>query len=151
MKILGPVTRVERECERVLRTLPDWFGDEESLLEYADNTARLNTFVAEDNGRIVGFLSLQQHLRSSWEINCIAVEAGSRNAGVGRALQQRAEDWLKKQGAKTLQVKTLADSHPSPDYAETRLFYEAVGYIPIEVFPTLWHEGLPVLQFIKLL
>ena len=63
----------------------------------------------------------------------------------------RAEEWLKYQGARTLQVKTLAESHPSPEYAQTRKFYESVGYIPIEVFPTLWGIGLPVLQLVKVL
>ena len=81
----------------------------------------------------------------------VAVAAIHRNRGIGRALQQRAEEWLKCQGARTLQVKTLAESHPSLEYAETRKFYESVGYMPIEVFPTLWEVGPPVLQLVKVL
>ena len=49
------------------------------------------------------------------------------------------------------QVKTLAASHPSPEYAQTRAFYEALGYVPLEVFPTLWAAHLPVLQLVKAL
>ncbi|MDD5334580.1 MAG: hypothetical protein PHS32_12645 [Rhodoferax sp.] len=30
MNIRGPLTGIEDECERVLRTLPLWFGHEES-------------------------------------------------------------------------------------------------------------------------
>ena len=151
MNIRGPLTGVVDECERVLRTLPLWFGHEESLMEYASNTARFQTFVAEENERVIAFLSLQCHFPASWEVNCVAVDAAHRNCGVGRSLQQRAEEWLNYQGARTLQVKTVAESHPSPEYAQTRKFYESVGYIPIEVFPTLWGIGLPVLQLVKVL
>jgi GNAT superfamily N-acetyltransferase len=142
---------IQDECERVLRTLPLWFGQEESLLEYARNTARFKTFVAEEDARVIAFLSLQCHFQSSWEVNCIAVDAACRNRGVGRALQRRAEEWLIGEGARTLQVKTLAASHPSPEYAQTRKFYESVGYLPMEVFPALWGAGLPVLQLVKVL
>jgi len=151
MNIRGPITGVEVECERVLRTLPLWFGHEGALMEYAENTAKFQTFVAEENGLVIAFLSLQCHFPTSWEVNCIAVDAAYRNRGVGQALQSRTEEWLKGQGAKTLQVKTLAEAHPSPEYAQTRKFYESVGYIPVEVFPTLWGVGLPVLQLVKIL
>lgn len=151
MHIKGPVTGVEAQCERVLRTVPDWFGIEESLLEYASNTATLPTFVAEDEGQIVGFLSLRQHFPASWEVDCIAVEGTRRNSGIGRALHARAEDWLCSRGAQMLQVKTLAASHPSVAYAETRKFYDRIGYHPLEVFPTLWAAHLPVLLLVKVL
>jgi N-acetylglutamate synthase-like GNAT family acetyltransferase len=147
----GPVKGVDAECERVLRTLPLWFGQEDSLLEYAENTRTFPTFVAEEDGQVIAFLSLQQHFPASWEINCIAVDAEYRNQGVGQSLLHRAQEWLTSQGARTLQVKTLAESHPSEEYAQTRKFYERVGFVPVEVFPMLWGPGLPVLQLIKVL
>ena len=149
MNISGPATSVEAACERVLRGLPLWFGIEESLLQYASDTGRLATFVAEEAGLVVGFLSLQQHFAASWEVHCIAVDAAFRNQGVGKRLHRFVEGWLAKRGAKVLQVKTLAPSHPSPEYARTRAFYAALGYVPLEVFPTLWAAHLPVLQLVK--
>lgn len=151
--IEGPVTGVQADCERVLRTLPRWFGIESSLLEYARATERLPTFVAREaaTAPVVGFLSLERHFPESWEVNCIGVDAAWRQRGIGRLLHERAEAWLETQGAATLQVKTLAESHPSPEYAETRAFYERVGYLPLEVFPTLWAPHLPVLQLVKLI
>lgn len=47
--------------------------------------------------------------------------------------------------------KCHADSHPSAAYGETRRFYAALGYQPLEVFPALWAPHLPVLQMIKVL
>ena len=150
MQVRGPVTRVGKEAERVLRSLPAWFGIEESLLEYASNADVLPTFVAQDSsGSIVGFLSLREHFASSWEIDAVAVQAGFRGHGIGKALLEHAESWLRSRGAAFLQVKTLAAVHPSKEYAETRRFYESVGFQPFEVMPMLWGKGLPVLIYVK--
>lgn len=37
------------------------------------------------------------------------------------------------------------------EYAETRAFYRARGYTPLEVFPTLWSPRNPALQLVKVL
>jgi N-acetylglutamate synthase-like GNAT family acetyltransferase len=150
-KIIGPVTGVQSQCERILRSLPAWFGIEASLLEYAENTNTLPTFIAEDNGAVIGFLSLRQHFAQSWEIDCIGVEIHGRNQGVGRALVSTAQDWLSAQEVVFLQVKTLAESRVDEAYAQTRKFYAAVGFECIQEFPTLWGERLPALQLLKVL
>lgn len=81
----------------------------------------------------------------------MAVQADARSRGVGRQLHRHGERWLLGQGARHLQVKTVAAGHPSPEYAETRSFYMALGYDELEVFPDFWRPGLPVLQLIKAL
>jgi len=151
MNTLGPLTGIEAESERVLRTLPRWFGIEESLVEYAQNTAHLPTFVVKEDELIVGFLSLQEHFPEAWEVHCVAIAAEYRGKGLGRQLHECAEGWLVAKGAIILQVKTLAESHSSTAYAETRKFYHSLGYKPTEVFPTLWAPHLPVLQLVKVL
>ncbi|MBK1614073.1 hypothetical protein CKO44_11405 [Rubrivivax gelatinosus] len=88
---------------------------------------------------------------TSWEVHCVAVQADARSRGVGRQLHRHGERWLLGQGARHLQVKTVAAGHPSPEYAETRSFYMALGYDELEVFPDFWRPGLPVLQLIKAL
>jgi GNAT superfamily N-acetyltransferase len=139
------------ECERILRTLPAWFGNESALVEYARATATYPTFVADDGTGAKAFLSLRQHSPKCWEIHCIAVDASFRNKGVGRALLAHAEQWLRQNAAAFLQVKTLAALHSSPEYGETRNFYTRVGFAPLEVYPNLWGPNLPVLQLIKVL
>jgi GNAT superfamily N-acetyltransferase len=140
---------VGAECERVLRSLPLWFGQEDSLLEYVRGTRHLPTFVSTHANRINGFLSLRQHFPPSFEVVCIAVHAAARGRGVGRALIGSASAWARAQGGQFLQVKTIAATHPSPEYAETRAFYESVGFVPLEVFPTLWTAQHPCLQLVK--
>src|SRR5262249_17156064 len=124
MEIEGPVTGVSADAERILRTLPDWFGIEASLLEYVRDTERFPTFIARAHNQTVSFLTVREHFPQSWEIHCFAVQAQSRRQGIGRALHRHVENWLAARGVRFLQVKTVAASNTSPEYAETRAFYE---------------------------
>jgi GNAT superfamily N-acetyltransferase len=144
----GPIADVGRDCERVLRTLPEWFGIERSLLGYAQSTERLPTFVARASGRVIGFLSVEPQPAAGWELHCIAVDAAFRRRGIGRRLHRHAERWLAAGGVRALEVTTLAPSHPSAEYAETRQFYEHIGYVPQED-PAEAEPHLPVIQLVK--
>ena len=97
----------------------------------------------------MGFVTVREHFPQSWEVHCIGVLAERRGQGIGMKLHAHVERWLEVQGVRFLQVKTLADMHPSKEYAETRAFYAGLGYTPQEVFPTLWGPRLPVLQLVK--
>jgi GNAT superfamily N-acetyltransferase len=151
MQMIGPTLNARTACEAVLRSLPQWFGIEESLLMYADDTLRLPSFAALEGDEIVGFVSLMEHFPQAWEIHCIAVRAASRNAGIGRALVAHVEAWLAAKQVTLLQVKTVAATSPSPAYAQTREFYFRVGFLPLEVFPLLWSPRNPCLQLVKFL
>lgn len=151
MELLGPQLQLESQCETVLRSLPQWFGIEEALRMYAADTGRLPTFALSEHGAVVAFVSLMQHFTESWEIHCIAVHASARNRGHGKALLRHSEQWLVRQGVKFLQVKTVAHTSKSAAYAETRQFYAAAGFTPLEVFPLLWAPQNPALQLVKVL
>lgn len=79
----------------------------------------------------------------------MAVAPSHHRRGVGLALLEAAEAYLRNQGVRFLQVKTLSDSHDSPEYARTRRFYYAAGFEPLQEFPTLWDKANPCLQMIK--
>lgn len=126
-----------------------WFGIEDALLMYAQDSGTNPTFAIEGNRRLKGFITLQQHFPAAWEVHCMAISAEARSSGLGTLLLLHAESWLRSQNAKYLQVKTVADSSASQAYAETRKFYVAKGFTPLEVFPTLWSPRNPALQLIK--
>lgn len=149
MDIVGPVSDISAECEGILRSLPEWFGIEASLLMYVADTQRLPTFVAAEGERVVGFLTLEQHFPTSWEVHCIAVHREARHRGVGRALLTHVEHWLLERGATLLQVKTIAATTVDAAYAQTREFYARAGFVPLEVFPQLWSPNNPCLQLVK--
>jgi GNAT superfamily N-acetyltransferase len=79
----------------------------------------------------------------------MAVSAHARGQGYGSRLLAHAEAWLAAGGVEFLQVKTVAATSKSREYAETRKFYEARGFTALEVFPELWDPWNPALQCIK--
>ena len=149
--IIGPAIQREPECEAILRSLPQWFGIEESVVSYVRDTGLMPTFGVEGSDGLVGFITLLEHFPESWEVHCIAVSAGARGTGVGTMLLDHAERWLAQRGAKFLQIKTIAQEKGDPYYDESRAFYVRRGYSPVEVFPTIWHPSNPALQLIKAL
>ena len=116
---------------------------------YRDDCAKLPTFAIEQDRRIIGFLTLREHFPTAWEVHCMAIEAQARGKHLGSRLLEHSEDWLRKRGVEFLQVKTVAATSKSPTYAQTRKFYEARGFVPIEIFPELWDPWNPALQCIK--
>jgi GNAT superfamily N-acetyltransferase len=126
-----------------------WFGIERALQMYVGDSTKLPTFALEDNGQLIAFLSLREHFPTAFEVHCMAVAASARGRGLGSQLLAHAEAWLAGRGVEYLQVKTVAATSPSPEYAETRKFYEAKGFTPLEIFPELWDPWNPALQLIK--
>ena len=59
-----------------------------------------------------------------------------------------AEVWLVERGVDVLQVKTVAQKKNPAAYDETRPFYFAMGFTPLEVFPDLWAPQNPCLQLV---
>ncbi len=145
----GPLMGVSTLCEPVLRALPEWFGIEEALRRYVGEIDGLPAFVARVDGRAVGFLTLRQHYDASAELHLIAVMKRWQRQGVGRRLLDTAERYLRERGVRVLYVKTLGPSHPDVHYARTRAFYEGVGFLPLEEFPTVWNPQNPCLIMVK--
>jgi GNAT superfamily N-acetyltransferase len=135
-------------CEEILRSLPGWFGIEEAIVSYRADIEAMETLVAVRENRIVGFLTLKAHNPRSAEIQVMALRREEHGKGIGGALVGHAEALLIARGSEYLEVKTLGPSRPNDDYARTRGFYAAVGFVPLEE-NELWGEGNPCLIMIK--
>ena len=138
-------------CERVLRALPDWFGVEESLVKYVRDAAGQQVFAARLDGQEAGFVAIREHTEWAAELCVMGVLPWAHRKGVGRALVEQCEQACRAMGKEYFTVKTLADTHPDEGYAGTRRFYLAMGFTPLEVFPTLWDEANPCLLMAKYL
>jgi N-acetylglutamate synthase-like GNAT family acetyltransferase len=149
VNIVGPSSSFSVQCESILRSLSEWFGIEESLLDYVCSTKHFPTFVMLEHDKVIAFLTLEQHFERSWEIHCMAVHRDVRGCGIGHALLEHVEQWLMEQGARFLQVKTLAATRSNEAYAQTRVFYTGAGFEPLEIFPELWSPDNPCLQLVK--
>jgi GNAT superfamily N-acetyltransferase len=111
MDILGPSLQRSAEVEAVLRTLPAWFGIEDALRMYAADSATRPTFAAQLGGEIIGFVTLTRHFPQAWEVHCMAVAAARRHQGIGSRLLRHAEQYVRTEGGRFLQVKAEVN-HP---------------------------------------
>ena len=147
--IQGPSLGKAVDCEVILRSLPEWFGIEEAVNQLARDIETHPTFIAVMDALVVGFLTLKHHSEYATEILVMGVKRDLHRNGIGRALVESAETYLRTQNIEYLQVKTLSSSHPDEDYARTRQFYTAMGFRPLEELSTLWGEENPCLLMIK--
>ena len=115
----------------------------QAVEDYARAVEELAMFGFAVNDEIVGFLSLKFHTPVAAEAYVLGVKKPWQQQGVGKQLFEAAEASCRERGMKFLTVKTLAASHPDPFYAKARAFYEAIGFMPLEIFPTLRNAGNP--------
>ena len=124
-------------CDAIIASLPYHFGNERGVEECARAVRQQAGFVATINGQVVGFLTLKNHWAESAEITWMAVSAGHRRLGIGRALIEYALAGLASQGTKYVFLLTLGPSvrdDVEDGYQGTRRFYEAVGFAPLREF-----------------
>jgi ribosomal protein S18 acetylase RimI-like enzyme len=138
-----------KHVEKILRALPEWFGQEDSTLQYIKDADTMSSILAKDGDEVIGFITLHYHFPESVEMHCLGVLPKYHRLGIGRQLVTAVENHLKKEGVKFLQVKTVSDDRECEAYAKTRKFYLRVGFTPLEVFPTLWDEANPCLLLVK--
>ena len=106
-------------CETVLRDLPDWFGIESATAAYIRDVAELPTLgIGADAS-----LSLKLHTARAAEVYVMGVRRLRHGQGLGTALLQAAEEYLRARGFEYLQVKTLGPSDPDEGYARTRAHF----------------------------
>ncbi|MDP7005752.1 MAG: GNAT family N-acetyltransferase [Phycisphaerales bacterium] len=145
--------QIEKECgkhvEPILRALPEWFGIEKATLQYIKDADTMPTMLVRDEGEVIGFLTIHMHFPETAEIHCMGILPQFHRQGIGKLMCESLELYLKKNGALYLQVKTLAEQRECEEYERTRKFYLAMGFSPLEVFPTLWDESNPCLVMVK--
>ncbi len=138
-----------KHVEKILRALPEWFGQEDSTLQYIKDADTMPSMLAKDGDEVIGFITLHYHFHESVEMHCLGVLPKYHRLGIGRQLVTAVENHLKKEGIKFLQVKTISADSSDEAYAKTRKFYIGVGFSPLEVFPTLWDKTNPCLLLVK--
>lgn len=138
-----------KHVEPIIRALPEWFGIEESTLQYIKDANTMPTMLVRDDDDVIGFLTIHHHFPESAEIHCMGILPQYHRTGIGKLLLEALETHLKKEGLNFLQVKTVSDASSCKAYAKSRAFYEGVGFTPLEIFPTLWDEWNPCLLLVK--
>jgi ribosomal protein S18 acetylase RimI-like enzyme len=136
-------------CRDILAELPDWFGIAAAVDDYVRTVDTLPMFACVEADAVLGFVSIKPHTRFAAEAYVLGVRRAWHRRGIGRRLFAHAEAHLRQRGCVYVTIKTLAPERPDDAYAATRRFYEALGFLPVETFPTLWGAHNPCLMMIK--
>ena len=136
-------------CNDILRTLPNWFGVEASIIDYVGQVKQMPFFAAFDCGKPIGFVAIKIHNSYTAEVCVMGVIKEYHRHGVGKRLIGCCDEYCRNNGIEFLTVKTLDESRESKSYEKTRLFYKSVGFKPLEIFPLFWDENNPCLFMAK--
>ena len=119
--------------EAVYRHLfPDWSAHQAAAVEGVLRNEAMHTWVADDDGRPVGFVSVVHHgpeydEPSSSESEMIAVDPGAQRRGIGSDLLAAGVDLLGRAGVRLAVIGTGGD----PGHAPARAAYEQAGFTPL--------------------
>ena len=138
-----------KHVEKILRALPEWFGQEDSTLQYIKDADTMSSMLAKDGDDVIGFITIRKHFPETAEMHCLGILSKYHRSGIGRQLVTAVENHLRSEGVKFLQVKTVSEDRDCKAYAKTREFYLGVGFTPLEVLPTLWDKANPCLLLVK--
>lgn len=137
------------DVRRILADLPMWFGIDEANEHYVESASTLPNVVARRDDEVVGVCLLRHHNPLASEIELIAVPQALHRHGIGRRIVDHVEDELRAAAVRLLQVKTYGPSGSSVEYERTRLFYEGIGFVPLEERDDIWGPGNPCLILVK--
>jgi RimJ/RimL family protein N-acetyltransferase len=118
---------VGAEAEGWLITAGEWrsSSDERRFLKAIRRHQDAAVFVAEENGGVVGRLSVARDAHPASEHVAdlgLMVARGQRRRGIGLALMEAAEDWARTVGVRKLELHVFP--HNTPAIA----LYEKLGY-----------------------
>ncbi len=131
----------------VLKDLPEWFGMDDAISDYVENSVKYPLWVAKKDDEVLGFINLKETALEVGEVYCMGIKKNWHNNKIGTRLFYELEKYAKNY-YKFIQVKTIEQGRYK-EYDQTINFYKSVGFIEFEVFPTLWDEWNPCLIMIK--
>ncbi len=136
-------------CECILRSLPEWFGIENAIIDYIEGVKDKLFLTIYVKGIPVGFISMKEYNEYTSEIYLLGIAKELHGRGLGKRLFDAVERRMREQKKKFISVETLGGSHPDENYKHTRKFYRAIGFYPLEELTTLWDEKNPCLAMVK--
>ncbi len=127
LKIRRMQSEEEQTILGLVAGLSDWFDKDARTRAIPVDIKHHTTFVADNSGDIVGFISLHVfggRLNISW----MGVRNDWQSKGIGTMLLQRADELARKLNLDELGVFTLGDTVDYPPYDLTRSFYLKKGF-----------------------
>ncbi|NJD01226.1 MAG: GNAT family N-acetyltransferase [Ruminiclostridium sp.] len=136
--------------EKILRNLPEWFGNEKALCEYVASDIKLPYWIAlSQDDNCIGFISVKIHYGHTGDVYVCGVLPEYHNKGIGKKLITAAEEYLIQNGCKYVIVKTLSEKACYEPYERTRKFFLGVGFEQLITLSEMWDEENPCLIMVK--
>ena len=128
----------------MVAALPDYFNSS-THDEVRRAVLTHPSWVAIEDGEIVGFVIAPRRFIAGAEITYAGVVPSHRGQGIGTALVERCLADLAADGVSMIEVKTLDASAGYAPYVATRAFWERCGFIQIDCIDPLpgWDPGNP--------
>ena len=136
-------------CDEILRSLPEWFGIEEAIVDYIAESRNLPFAFLRLYGKVIGFCALKIHYSVNCDLYVLGIFREFHRRGVGRRMIEYIETYCRDRSIPYMTVKTLSEKSSDENYRKTRAFYEACGFVAFEEFPTLWGAANPCLYMMK--
>ena len=136
-----------RACLEIAKALPEWFN-EAGLKAMERDLREEETFIAVEDGQVLGFVTLKPVSDKALEILWMAVKRELRGRGIGSQLLGFIEGLAGEKGFEVLVVKTSGDLSYRP-YDETRRFYEKRGFVRVALIDPYPEWGEEALIYVK--
>lgn len=149
VRFITDKTEKKNISSMILHSLPAWFGIPSATASYIEQSAEMPFIAAFNGDNATGFLTIKETSPNAAEIYVMGVLPQYHRKGTGKALMDSCTAYCKDKGYALLHVKTLDSSHPDEGYEKTRLFYTAMGFLPLETMKELWGEDNPCLVMVK--
>ena len=134
---LPALSKIDQECFP-----PGISYSREELAAYiAHRSAR--TWVAENEGSIVGFVVASREPARVGHIITIDILEGWRRRGAGTDLMDAAEDWARKARLQAIYLETAEEN------VAAQSFYEARGYRKVELVDRYYSDGQAAWVMVK--
>ena len=137
-------------CVAVLEALPGYFTPstyDEVRRDLADHPS----WVAVEEGEILGFVLAPRRFTAGAEITLAGVVPSHHGQGVGKALVYECLTTLAALGVTMVEVKTLDASAGYEPYVATRGFWEGRGFVQVDCIDPLrgWEPGNPAAIYVR--
>jgi len=154
-------TKIRRMTKRdkpalmsILRDTPEFTPPELIIAEevidcYLKDPVRsgYRILIAEDDSSVCGYICYGPTplTQGTWNLYGAAVARKTQGKGIGKALWEKAEADIKKDGGRLAVIETSS----KPDYEKTRRFHQARGYEIVGRIADFYSPGDDMLIYIK--
>jgi len=130
-------------------TPPELIVAEEVLDCYLEDPIRsgYRILIVEDNTSVCGYICYGPTplTEGTWDLYWAAVARKMRGKGLGKALWEKAEDDIKKDGGRLAVIETSS----KPNYEQTRRFHQSRGYDNVGRIADFYAPGDDMLIYVK--